>query len=107
LRAVPAPRAWLALAVLGGLAACAPVTPVAPPDPAASEVLPLFGGYRSPEDPCQRIGESAETNNFLDDAADLVGCPEGSAEAAGFAAATGARPLGLLEGYALFSVPRR
>lgn len=91
---------------LGGaavlLAAC---TMSVPPLPDTS--LPLFGGYRSAEDACQRVGEATETNTFLDDAADLVGCPAGSPEADSFAAETGGVLLTTLDGYTLFSVPRR
>lgn len=83
------------------LAACS--QPAPPPETS----LPLFGGYRSAEDTCQRVGESDVTNTFLDDAADLVGCPLGSAEAGSFAAETRGIPVATLDGYALFSVPRR
>ncbi|MEM1077767.1 MAG: hypothetical protein AAGI09_04490 [Pseudomonadota bacterium] len=84
------------------LAACS-MQPVPVPDTA----LPLFGGYRSAEDPCQRVGESEMTNTYLDDAADLVGCPAGSPEADSFGALTGGSVLDTLDGYTLFTVPRR
>lgn len=93
---------------LGGaavlLAACSSQTGPAP-DPETA--LPLFGGYRSDGDLCQRVGEAGATNPYLDDAADLVGCPLGSAEAEAFAAETGGRVVATLDGYTLFSVPRR
>ena len=34
-------------------------------------------GYRSENDLCKLTGETAFTNQFLDDAADLVSCPTG------------------------------
>ncbi|NNF25557.1 MAG: hypothetical protein HKN63_12260 [Rhodobacteraceae bacterium] len=87
-----------------GLAAAALLLGCAPePRPA----LPFFGGYRAPDDPCQRIGENAQTNRYLDDAADLVGCPADYRGLAEFQARTQAEWLGTLDGYALFSVPRR
>ncbi|WP_424975083.1 hypothetical protein [Dinoroseobacter sp. S124A] len=91
---------------LGGaallLAACS-----TQPIPAPDTELPLFGGYRSAEDPCQRVGETDQTNTYLSDAADLVGCPVGSPEAEAFAAETGGFVVATLGGYTLFSVPRR
>ncbi|WP_424971191.1 hypothetical protein [Dinoroseobacter sp. S76] len=77
------------------------------PAPVPDTELPLFGGYRSAEDACQRVGETAATNTYLDDAADLVGCPAGSPEADSFAAETGGILLTTLDGYTLFTVPRR
>lgn len=99
------------IAVLA-LTACDPAAgPGAPDAPSAAPVettLPLFGdGYRSADDRCQRVGENAQTNTFLDDAADLVGCPAGTPDAASFAADTGAIEVAEMEGYVLFSVPRR
>lgn len=85
------------LAVTLTLAACAP----------APDALPLFGGYRTAHDPCQRVGENAQTNQFLDDSADLVGCPEYYAGVTDFAVMTGAIRVGQMAGYVLFSVPRR
>jgi len=69
--------------------------------------LPLFGpGYRSEGDSCRRAGESAFTNQFLDDAADFVACPPGS-DPALFTFETGGREVGRIDGWILFSVPRR
>lgn len=69
--------------------------------------LPLFGpGYRSEGDICRRAGESAFTNQFLDDAADFVACPPGT-DPGLFAFETGGREVGRLDGWILFSVPRR
>ena len=69
--------------------------------------LPLMGGYRDANDRCRRVGEDAFTNPFLDDATDLVACPEGVANLSGFGPETGARVVGHKNGWALISVPRR
>lgn len=95
-------------AVALAIAACVPVTP-APPAAGATPPaqLPLFGaGYRSEGDQCRRAGESAFTNQFLSDAADLVACPPGT-DPGLFAFETGGTEVGRLDGWILFSVPRR
>lgn len=69
--------------------------------------LPFVRGYRGVEDNCALTGESAFTNQFLSDAADLVSCPIGSAAEESLVAETGARRVGATEAYALYSVPRR
>jgi hypothetical protein len=94
--------AALALA-LSLLAACDPVTEGA----AGPTSLPLMGGYRDAADPCVRVGEDGFTNQFLDDAADLVGCPEGMENMGVFVTETGGREVARAAGYVLFSVPRR
>jgi hypothetical protein len=91
----------LPLLAVTALAAC---DPAAPPPP---DALPLLGGYRDPADQCQRVGESAATVEFLDDAADLVGCPEGAENIGVFVTETGGIEVGRLQGYILYSVPRR
>jgi hypothetical protein len=69
--------------------------------------LPIFGdGYPNPGDTCRRVGESAETNNFLDDSADLIGCPEDWSERENFAQGLGAREVLRQDGWVLYSVPR-
>jgi hypothetical protein len=74
---------------------------------AAPESLGLFGaGYPQDGDLCRRAGETAFTNRFLDDAADLVACPPGT-EAAAFAHATGGAEVARVDGWILFSIPRR
>ena len=82
------------------IAACTPVV--------TSEPLPFFGdGYRGDGDQCRRLGESAATAEFLDDAADLVGCPEGMENLGIFAIDTGGVEVARLQGYVLYSVPTR
>lgn len=80
------------------LTACTPIT----------TTLPLFGdGYRADGDQCRRVGESPETVAFLDDAADLVACPEGMENLGVFALDTGGIEVARLDGYVLYSVPVR
>ncbi|WP_377192888.1 hypothetical protein [Ruegeria meonggei] len=70
--------------------------------------LPFFGdGYRAEGDQCRRIGEDDFTNQLLDDAADLVGCPEDMENLGVFVIDTGAVEVGRKDGYILFSVPLR
>ncbi len=86
------------------LAACAPTTPPPPPE----TTLPFFGtGYRAEGDACRRIGEDGFTNQFLDDAADLVGCPEDAENLGVFVTDTGAIEVARKDGFILYSVPRR
>lgn len=81
------------------LTACTPVT--------APTALPFFGdGYRFDGDACRRLGEDAYTNQFLDDAADLVGCPEDLENLGVFVIDTGAQEVARRDGYVLYSVPR-
>lgn len=96
-------RFFMPLAAGLSLAACATTPqPEVPADP-----LPFFGeGYRYAGDPCRRLGENEVTINWLDDAADLVGCPVGEVARA-FAASTGARHLEVIDGTLVMSVPRR
>lgn len=89
--------------LLPWLAACAPMTAG---DPAAE--LPFFGdGYRAEGDPCRRVGEDAFTNQFLDDAADLVGCPADMENLGVFVTETGAVLVATVGGTNLYSVPLR
>jgi hypothetical protein len=96
-------HAATAALALSLLAACDP----APAPEAGPTSLPLLGGYRDAADPCVRVGEDAYTNQFLDDAADLVGCPEGMENMGVFVTDTGGREVARAAGYVLFSVPRR
>ena len=83
-----------------GLMACDP-TPMAP-----ETDLPFFGdGYRAEGDQCRRIGENDFTNQFLDDMADLVGCPEDMENLGVFVIDTGAVEVGRKDGFVLYSVP--
>ena len=82
-------------------AACDPMTP--PADP-----LPIFGdGYRADGDPCRRVGENDYTHQFLDDAADLVACPEDMENLGVFVLDTGGVEVARTQGYVLYSVPVR
>lgn len=89
------------------LVALLPLVACVQPAPPGPTSLPLMGGYRDPADPCRRVGEDAFTNQFLDDAADLVACPAGMENMGVFVTETGARRLTDAAGYTLFSVPRR
>ena len=80
------------------LIACQPV-PTEPP-------LPLLAGYRDAADQCVRVGENDFTNQFLDDSADLVGCPEQYEGLGLFQFETSAVQVGVAQGYILFSVKR-
>lgn len=106
----PGPLALASACLL--LGACAAQGPAPSPEAAAagaaaSEQLSLVRGYRDADDPCVLVGETAATANYLDDAADLVGCPAGTPEDQAFAAQTGAIALEIIDGYQLFTVPRR
>jgi hypothetical protein len=91
-----------AIALLPLLAAC-----TTEPEPATTS-LPLFGdGYRFSGDACLRVGEDAYTNQFLDDAADLVACPEDLENLGVFVTDTGAQEVARRDGYILYSVPIR
>lgn len=82
------------------IAACEPVPPAEP--------LPLFGdGYRADGDQCRRVAENDFTNQFLDDAADLVACPEDMENLGVFVIDTNAQEVARTQGYVLYSVPLR
>ncbi len=85
------------------LTACTPVA-----DPVSGTMLPLFGdGYRFKGDLCRRLGEDDFTNQFLDDAADLVGCPADAENLGVFVADTGAIEVARRDGFVLYSIPVR
>jgi hypothetical protein len=109
------------LVLLPVLAACctanaAPITP--PPDPtvtapppsgpgSGAAVLPMSSdGYRFAGDPCRLVGESSWTVDFLNDAADLVGCPV-TADSRAFMEQTGGAVVAQVGDIQLFRVPRR
>lgn len=82
------------------LMACEPVSMATETD------LPFFGdGYRAEGDQCRRIGEDEFTNQFLDDMADLVGCPEDMENLGVFVIDTGAVEVARKDGFVLYSVP--
>ena len=98
------------IAVLPFVTSCI-IVPLPPSlfDPEPQQVeLPFFGdGYRAEGDQCRRLGESDYTNQFLDDAADLVGCPADMENLGVFAIDTGGAEVGRTENYVLYSVPVR
>lgn len=69
--------------------------------------LYLVRGYSSEDDPCKLTGETAFTNRFLDDAADLVSCPTGHASAVDLVAQKAAVEVAQTRSYTLYRVPRR
>jgi hypothetical protein len=77
------------------------------PKPPAQDALPLLAGYRDPADQCVRVGENAFTNQFLDDASDLVGCPEQYEGIGVFVTETGAVEVARTQGYILYTVAVR
>jgi hypothetical protein len=64
-------------------------------------------GYRFDRDPCKLTGETEFTNQFLDDAADLVTCLTTYKGTAEFIKTTGASVVTQTKSYTLYSVPRR
>lgn len=83
------------------LVACVPEQSSPPVD------LPLLQPYRAEGDQCRVVGESAYTNQYLDDAADLVACPQGSENLGVFVTETGAVEVARVGGFVLYTVPRR
>lgn len=94
---------WTAFAAT----ACTPVPmPEGPTTPLTT--LPFFGdGYPASGDPCRRLGENAETVNYLDHTADLVACPETWPGLSRFTVETGALEITRLDGFVVLSVPDR
>lgn len=68
--------------------------------------LPLLGGYRNVNDPCQLAGESRFTSRHKSPSADLVACLRGGGSERIIAAAPGVRAVAQTESYTVFSVPR-
>ena len=92
--------------VLPAVLVAAACDPVPEPAPLPDTTLPFFGdGYRAEGDQCRRLGESAETVEFLDHTADLVGCPEDMENLGVFVTETGAREVFRQDGYVIYSVP--
>lgn len=82
----------------------------APPEVAISEPdleLVFVRGYRGAADECQLVGETAFTIDFLDDSADLVACPTGSAAKESLMLETGATMVTQANSFTLFSIPYR
>lgn len=89
----------LKLAPFAVLVACVVPAPYTPT---------LFGdGYRAPGDQCRRAAEDSFTNQFLDDASDLVACPADMENLGVFALDTGATEVARTSGFVFYSVPRR
>ena len=88
---------------LTGCVETAPQYAISEPDPE----LVFVRGYRSPGDECQLVGETAFTIDFLDDAADLVACPTGSAAMESLMVETGATMLTQTNSFAFFSISYR
>ncbi|WP_240097393.1 hypothetical protein [Thermomonas flagellata] len=110
------PDAAPAAAAPSAPAPTAPAAPAAPSAPASSaatawpsSLVVVGDGYPNAGDPCRRIGESADTADLLDDAADLVGCPGGAQAPAVLALVEGhgGRVVKQYEDVTLVSVPRR
>jgi len=89
------------------ITACGPQITVPEATEESDPDLHFVRGYRSDSDPCKLTGETAFTNQFLDDAADLVTCLTGYEGAAEFVRTTGARIVTQTQSYTLYSVPRR
>ncbi|WP_406644545.1 hypothetical protein QEZ52_11780 [Aliisedimentitalea scapharcae] len=86
-----------------GCAETGPALAESEPDPD----LVFVRGYRGPADGCKLVGESAFSADFLDDAADLVACPTGSAAMESLMAETGAQMVTQTNSFTLFSLPYR
>ncbi len=73
----------------------------------ADHDLHFVRGYRSDSDPCKLTGETGFTNQFLDDAADLVSCPTGHKGGKELIKTKQATVVAQTNGYTLYTVPRR
>lgn len=82
-------------------AATADTAPAPAPVVIPASLAPFGTGYPTAGAPCRALGESVTTSQWLDDSADLVGCPD-AASAAGL----GGTVVGTVEGVTVVSVPR-
>ena len=91
---------------LTSVALCAACAPLIEPSEPTETTLPFFGmGYRAEGDPCRRLGESAETIDYLDHTADLVGCPVNMDTLDAFVLETNASEVFRQDGFVVYSVP--
>jgi len=104
------------------LASCGPSKPqadeaseaaaVAASDPQAyvwpAGFVVLGDGFPTAGDACRRLGETELTVNYLDDSAQLIGCPGAASDgpAVAILADTGGRVVGTVKGVTLISVPQ-
>ena len=103
-------KAYIALATLAALAACA-TAPDPAEDTSAAYTPPEASGlkavrpYPTANDVCQVIGENDLTNEFLDDSATLIGCPYYETGAIADRRNEGAMMIGRIGDWTLLSVP--
>ena len=69
--------------------------------------VPLLGGYRDPNDPCQRVGDSRFTRRYQADGTDLVACISGGGAATSLVRELGAVPVARTATDTLYQVPQR
>ena len=81
---------------LAAVASCAP-GPVVPS-------LVLYGGHRTPSDPCRNVGVTAFTSQWLREGGALVACPATMQGLERFAAETGGLPVARVENYVVYRV---
>ena len=96
----------LAIVLIVTSACGAPVNDAASPEDAGHDLY-FVRGYGSDNDPCKLTGETAFTNQFLDDSADLVSCQTESEGGSELVNKRNAKIVAHTRGYTLYSVPRR
>lgn len=96
----------LAIVLIVTNACAAPVNDAASPEGVGDDLY-FVRGYRSENDPCKLTGETAFTNQFLDDSADLVSCPTGHEGGSELIDSRRAVVVAQKDGYTLYTVPRR
>ncbi|GLT19576.1 hypothetical protein GCM10007938_33580 [Vibrio zhanjiangensis] len=83
-------------------------TPRAPTmikDAQGETILVLMHGWRSYDDPCRTVGETAATADYLDHTTRLIACPVGDAGIEDMTQHMQGKLLTVLEGYQLMSIP--